>query len=107
MGSFLLHVGATASCTHGGDAQPTVTNPRVTVAGMPTVTLSAPYAISGCALPPPPVANGPCVAAHFMTAATRITSFGQPLLLADSQAQCVPSGTPLLVTTSQRRVTGI
>ena len=107
MGSFLLHVGATASCTHGGDAQPTVANPRVTVAGMSTLTRSAPYAISGCALPPPPVANGPCVAAHFMTAATRITSFGLPLLLADSHAECTPSGTPLVVSASQRRVTGI
>jgi len=107
MGGFLLHVGAAATCTHGGHAQPTAANPRVMVAGMPTLTISAPYAISGCALPPPPAAPGPCIAAHFITAATRITSFGQPLLLTDRRAQCVPSGLPHIVGASQRRVTGM
>ena len=30
MPGFLLHVGATVLCAHGGQAQPTVPNPRVT-----------------------------------------------------------------------------
>jgi hypothetical protein len=37
MPGFLLHVGATVLCSHAGQAQPTVPNPRVTVTGMPTV----------------------------------------------------------------------
>jgi hypothetical protein len=42
-----------------------------------------------------------------MTAATRVTSNGQPVLLLDSQALCAPNGTPLLIVTTQTRVTAI
>jgi hypothetical protein len=91
-------------CSHGGQAQPTVSNPRVTVSGQPTVTMAAPYVVAGCTLPPPPAANGPCVTAQWVTAATRVTSNGQPLLLLDSQAICVPTGTPLVITVTQTRV---
>lgn len=106
MPGFLLHVGATVLCSHAGQAQPTVPNPRVLVSGQPTVTIASPYVVAGCALPPPPAANGPCVTAQFMTAATRITSNGQPLLLLDSQATCVPTGTPLMIVMTQTRATG-
>lgn len=105
MPGFLLHVGATVMCSHGGQAQPTMPNPRVTVMGMPTVAVTAPYVVAGCAFPPPPAANGPCVTAQFITSAVRVTSLGQPLLLLDSQALCVPTGTPLIVATTQTRVT--
>jgi len=94
-------------CAHGGQAQPTVVNPRVMVGGQPTVTLGAPYVVAGCALPPPPAANGPCVTAQFVTAATRVTSNGQPLLLLDSQALCVPTGTPLIIAVTQTRATAM
>ena len=106
MPGFLLHVGATVLCSHAGQAQPTVPNPRVLVSGQPTVTISAPYVVAGCALPPPPAANGPCVTAQFITSATRITSNGQPLLLLDSQAICTPTGTPLVIVVTQTRATG-
>jgi hypothetical protein len=107
MPGFLLHVGATVLCSHGGQAQPTVPNPRLLVSGQPTVTVAAPYVVAGCALPPPPAANGPCVTAQFFTAATRVTSNGQPLLLLDSQAICAPTGTPLLIVVTQVRVNGM
>jgi hypothetical protein len=107
MPGFLLHVGAVVSCAHGGQAQPTVPNPRVMVMGAPTVTLASPYMIAGCAFPPPIIANGPCVTAQHVTAATRVTSLGVPLLLMDSQAICAPTGTPLLVMTTQTRVSAI
>lgn len=107
MPGFLLHLGATVLCAHAGQATPTVVNPRVLVGGQPTVTLAAPYVVAGCALPPPPAANGPCVTAQFVSAATRITSNGQPLLLLDSQALCIPTGTPLLIVLTQIRVTGM
>jgi hypothetical protein len=106
MPGFLLHVGATVLCSHAGQAQATVPNPRVTVSGQPTIAMTSPFVVAGCALPPPPGANGPCVSAQFTTAATRITSDGQPLLLLDSQALCVPTGTPLLITVTQTRTTG-
>lgn len=107
MPGFLLHVGATVLCSHGGQAQPTVPNPRVTVTGQPTVTMTAPYVVAGCAFPPPPNGNGPCVTAQWVTAATRVTSSGQPLLVLDSQAICAPTGTPLLIVVTQTRTTGM
>ncbi len=106
MPGFLLHVGATVLCSHGGQAQSTVPNPRVMVSGQPTVLMTAPFVISGCALPPPPAANGPCVTAQWVTGATRIASNGQPVLLVDSQAVCAPTGTPLMIVLTQTRVTG-
>lgn len=107
MPGFLLHLGATVQCVHAGQAMPMVVNPRVTVSGQPTVAISSPYVISGCTLPPPTAANGPCITAQFVSAATRITSNGQPLLMLDSQAICTPTGTPLLILVTQTRVTGI
>lgn len=107
MPGFLLHVGATVLCSHAGQAQATMPNPRVTVSGQPTVTIAGPWLVAGCALPPPPAANGPCISAQFVTAATRVTSNGQPLLCFDSQAICAPTGTPLLVVASQMRASAM
>ncbi len=99
-----LHLGATVLCAHAGQAQPTVPNPRVLVSGQPTVTLAAPYVVAGCALPPP--AGGPCVTAMYVMGATRVLSNGQPLLLMDSIATCVPTGTPLMAVVTQMRAIG-
>ncbi len=99
----LLHVGATVTCAHGGQATPLVPNPRVMVGGQPTVTLMAPWLVAGCALPPPPAANGPCVTAAWVTGATRAFSNGAPLLLMTSQAICTPTGTPVFPVVSQIR----
>ena len=99
----LLHVGATVLCSHGGQAQPTVPNPRVLVSGQPTVTMTAPYVIAGCTLPPPPNGNGPCVTAQWIVGTTRVLSNGQPLLVATSQAICAPTSTPLVITVTQVR----
>jgi hypothetical protein len=107
MPGFLLHQGAMVLCAHGGTAQPTAPNPRVLVSGLPTTTLSAPYIVAGCAFPPPPVGNGPCITAQFVTGALRLTSMGQPLLILDSQAICAPTATPLIVATTQTRATGM
>jgi hypothetical protein len=107
MPGFLLHVGATVQCSHAGTAQPTIPNPRVLVSAQPTVTLSTPYVVAGCALPPPPAANGPCVTAQWITGTTRVFSNGQPLLVQSSQAICAPTGTPLLILVTQTRVSGI
>jgi hypothetical protein len=105
MPGFLLHVGATVLCSHTGQATPTVPNPRVTVSGQPTVTLSSPYVVAGCILPPQ--AGGPCVTAQWITGATRVTSNGQPLLVQAGQAICAPTGTPLVVVVTQTRASAI
>ena len=107
MPGFLVHVSAQVLCSHGGQAQPTVPNLRVTVSGQPTVLMTAPYVVAGCALPPPPGANGPCVTAQFLTGSTRVLSNGQPLLVQSSQAICAPTGTPLLILVTQTRASAL
>lgn len=104
MPGFLLHVGATVTCMHGGQAQPTVPLPRVRVSGQPAVGQSGPYAVAGCPFVPP--AAGPCVTAQWVVAATRVRSGGVPLVLQDSTAVCTPTGTGLLVAATQTRVKG-
>lgn len=106
MPGFLLHMGATVLCMHAGQAQPIMTNPRVKVSGQPIVTQPGPYTVAGCTLPPPPTANGPCVTAQWITAATRVRVGGVPVLLQDSQAVCAPTGTGLNVVVTQTRVRG-
>ncbi len=107
MPGYLLHLGATVLCLHGGQAQPTSPNPRVKVGGQPVTTQPIPYVIAGCALPPPPIANGPCVTGMWITAALRIKVGGMPVLLQDSVAVCAPTGTGLNVVMTQVRVKGM
>jgi hypothetical protein len=109
MPGFLLHLNAQVLCSHGGQATPSVANPRVKVMGNAIVMAAAPWTVAGCALPPPPAANGPCVTATWIpaTAALRVRSLTQPVLLMDSQAICAPSGTPLMVMMAQARVKGM
>ena len=106
MPGYLLHEGATVLCSHAGQAQPTLTEPRVTVSGQPVVTQPGPYTVAGCVFPPPPVSNGPCVTGMWITSALRVTAGGVPVLLVDSQSICVPTGTPLMVVMTQLRVKG-
>ena len=105
MGGFLLTQGSTVMCSHGGQAQATVPNPRVTVSGEPTVLLSAPWVVAGCPLVPPPIP--PCVTAQWTTGTTCVTSNGQPLLNQTSQAICAPTGTPVVIVVTQTRVTAL
>ena len=106
MPGYLLDAGATVLCMHAGDAQPTVTNQKVKAGGQPIVTQSSTYTISGCALPPPIVANGPCLTAQWVSAASKVKAGGEPVLLKDSSAVCVPTGTGLNVVVTQMKVKG-
>ena len=104
---FLLHLNAQVQCAHLGQATPPMTNPRVKVMGNAIVTMPTPWTIAGCSFPPPPTANGPCATAAWSTAATRVRSNSQFVLLSDSQATCAPTGTPLQVMMTQARVKGM
>lgn len=106
MPGFLLHVGATVFCLHGGQAQPVTPFPRVLVNGMAVVTMTCPYAIAGCPFGPPG-GNGPCVTAQWVIGATRVVAGGAPVLLQTSQAICAPTGTPLNPVLTQTRVAGL
>ena len=105
MPGFILHLGATVLCSHGGQCQPTAPNPRVLVSGQPVTTQPAPYRVAGCAFPPPPAGNGPCVTAQWLVGATRVLAGGLPMLIQSSQAICAPTGTPVNIVTTQTRVT--
>jgi len=103
MPGFILHVGATVLCLHGGQAQATAPNPRVMVGGQPVVTQAAPHTVAGCPFTTPSGAPLPCVTAQWITGATRVLAGGQPLLLQDSQAVCVPNGTGVNIVVTQVR----
>ncbi len=104
MPGFLLHLGATVLCMHGGQAQPVMPNPRVLVDGQPIVTQTGPYVIAGCGLTG---TAPPCVTAQWVTGATRVLAGGIPVLLQDSQAVCTPTGTGLLILATQVKVRGM
>lgn len=91
----LIQQGATVMCTHGGQAMPSVPNPSVMLSGMPSCLLPEPWSVIGCP-GVPPAGLPPCVTAQWTTGSTRVTSFGQPLLVLSSIAMCIPSGVPLL-----------
>lgn len=102
MPGFAVQVGATIICAHAGQAQPLAPNPRVVFGGQPSVTMTSPYVIAGCALTGTP--NPPCVTAQILTGATRVLAGGAPLVLFDSQSICTPTGTPMTVLVTQVRV---
>ena len=106
MPGFIVNSSATVLCLHAGQATPTAPSPRVAVGGQPVVTQPTVYLVAGCTLPPPPAANGPCVTGQWITGSTRILVGGLPVLLMDSQAVCVPTGTGLQVVATQIRVKG-
>jgi hypothetical protein len=98
----LVHQGAVVICGHGGQAMPTVPNPRVKVSGQATATLAAPWTIAGCSFPP--VSGGPCVTGQWIVGTVRVTSMGQPLVIQGGSAVCAPTGVPLNVVAVQPRV---
>ena len=104
MPGTLLHLGATVQCLHAGQAQPKVLNQRVRVGGKPIVIRTSAYTIAGCALTG--TQSPPCTTAQWRTAATRVKTGGVPVLLQDSQARCVPTGTGLKIVATQPRVKG-
>ena len=105
MPGLLLHQGATVLCAHGGQATPAVPSTRVRVEGQFIVTQPPPWTIAGC----PFVAGTtpmPCVTGTWITGAIQLASQGQPVLLQDSQATCIPNGTPVSIVLTQMRVQG-
>ena len=105
MPGFILHLGATVLCSHGGQATPAASVPRVLVSGQPVVVAGTPYVIAGCAFPPPPAGNGPCVTGQFTTPAVRVLANAMPVLINASPSVCAPTGTPMIPSVVQARVT--
>ncbi|MDZ4721863.1 MAG: hypothetical protein SH847_25665 [Roseiflexaceae bacterium] len=107
MPGFILTAGTPILCAHGGQGQSAAPNPRVKLMGQPVLLQPIPVLIAGCSNPPPPVNIGPCVTANYLTGSMRVKVMGMPVLLQDSQAICVPTGTPLTIVPIQTRVRGM
>jgi hypothetical protein len=103
MGIPVVNASAVVMCSHAGTAHAAAPNPRVMVGGAPVVTLSSPYVVAGCALTGTPAP--PCVTGQVVSGSTRVLAGGVPLVLASSQSVCVPTGTPLMIVTTQPQVT--
>lgn len=106
MPGYLLHVGATVMCAHGGSAAPQTSETRVRVGGQNVVTTSCSYSVAGCSMPAPSAGNGPCATATWLVGASRVRAGGAPVLLFDSSSTCAPTATPLSVIQTQIRVRG-
>ena len=106
MPGFVVHLGATVLCSHGGQATPTAPNPRVLVSGQPIATQATLYVIAGCPFNVG-VAWVPCVTGQWLTGAARVLANGVPVTVQASASTCVPNGTPMIPVATQTRVTAI
>ncbi len=107
MPGFLMHVGATAICPHGGQVSTISANARVLVGGQPVATLSDTYLVAGCAFTVPPGKPQPCVKVQWLVPAARVLVGGQPAVLQTSTGLCqsaeqIPQGSPGVVVTQLR-----
>jgi hypothetical protein len=109
MPGFLLHVGASALCPHGGQITIVPSNSRVLVSGQPVATVADTTLVAGCAF----VAGTkpqPCVKVQWLVPAARVTVGGQAALLQTSAGLCqsaeqIPQGPPNVIA-GQMRVRG-
>ncbi len=107
MTGFLLHVGATAMCPHGGPVSIISSNARVKISGQPVATLSDTYTVGGCAFTVPGPKPQPCVTVQWLVPASRVRVGGQPVILQTSSGLCqsaeqIPQGPPNVVVTQVR-----
>lgn len=109
MPGFIVHVGATIICPHGGQVTVIPSSPRVLVSGMPVATLGPPtnFPVAGCAFTVPPGKPQPCVQVQWLTPATRVLVNGQPVIVQSSTGLCqsveqIPGGPPVIAATQTR-----
>ena len=104
MPGSVVHVGSSVICAHAGQCTPSAPFPRVLVGAQPVTTIASPWVVAGCAMPPPPGGNGPCVTGQWLTGSTRVLAGGVPLVLQVSTSTCAPTATPMSVVACQPRV---
>ncbi|MGM1062645.1 hypothetical protein [Saccharothrix sp. Mg75] len=107
MSGNLLHVNATVTCPHGGQATLLPARSRVLVGGQPVATLADVHTVVGCSFTPGK--PQPCTAVRWVAPSGRITLDGQPAILQGSVGLCqsaeqVPQGPPNVVVVQQRAV---
>jgi len=102
---FLIQMGATVMCAHGGQAMAVTPNPRVLLSGQPSLLISGQWVVAGCPLVPPPLP--PCVTGQWRVGTARVLSNGQPLVLQSGTGITLPNGTPMIPVVMQVRVSAL
>ncbi len=110
MPGFLLHVGASAICPHGGQITIIPSSPRVLVSGQPVATFADTALVAGCAFTVPGKPQ-PCIKVQWLVPAARVMVNHQPALLQTSPGLCqsaeqIPQGPPTVIA-GQMRVQGM
>jgi hypothetical protein len=104
----VLHLGASATCVHGGMLNILPGNPRVLMGGIPVATIADQGVVAGCLFTIPPGKPQPCVTTRWIVGAARVLVMGQPVLInpcvaLTQSAEQIPGGPPLVLA-SQARV---
>jgi len=110
MSGFLMHLGATAICPHGGQVMVIPTNTRVLVSKQPVATMADLFTIAGCAFMVGTKPQ-PCIKIQWLVPALRVRVNGQQVILQSSSGLCqsaeqIPQGPPTVLIT-QTRVKGM
>lgn len=98
----IVHQNAVVLCSHGGTATAVAPFPRVTVGGMPVVVLTTPMVVAGCGLSGS--GSPPCATGQWLVGATRVLAGGVPVVVVGSASLAAPTGTPLVIASTQTRV---
>ncbi|MGW0521000.1 hypothetical protein [Crossiella sp. NPDC003009] len=106
MSMNLLHVNATVTCPHGGQATVRPGQSRVAVSSQPVAVQTDVYTIAGCGF----TVSGsphPCVTIRWVQPSTAIRVNGVPALLENSVGLCLaadqaPQGPPRVITVQRR-----
>jgi hypothetical protein len=106
MPGYLLHVGATLQCPHGGTVTAIPSGVRVKAGGQPVVTTSDTFLVVGCPVVPTATTQ-PCLKVVWMVGASRVRIGGNPALIHGATgivqtAAGVPAGPPNVVNTQTR-----
>lgn len=105
----MMHVNATVTCPHGGQATVVPAQSRVLVSTQPVATLASLYTVAGCVFTVGPKPQ-PCVIVRWLVPSARVQVGGSPALLAAPPGICqsaeqIPQG-PAIVAVVQTRVVG-
>ena len=106
----LLDATSMISCTHGARCTHTPSQQRVTLNGIPALTVNDLNTVAACSFTLPNGTPSPCVTVQWIVPATRVTLTAQPALLQSSVGLCkaatqAPQGTPI-VSSVQTRAQG-
>lgn len=104
MPGYILHVGDTMMCPHGGQITTVPGSPRAMVSGMPVATMADSYLVAGCAFNVSGTPQ-PCIQVQWLVPATRVMAGGSPVIVQSSTGLCMgaaPQGPPNVVAMQTR-----